>query len=375
MARPGVVVTSRAEAPPRSAATDAGMAFMLGKTEKGPAVALVTSMTQYQTLFGVRTAFTDAYDGAETFFQEGGTKLTVARAADAAGVDTALAALTKDLGPGQVFMPGALGGAPATQTALVTHAAANNRIALLDPLAADAGDKDDLIALAGTFTNTVNARYAALFAPVAVVPGLTSADTRSVSYSAVEAGIMSRNAGLYSPNVPAAGVNGQSRFAINLSAAFADVDREELNDNGVNVAKLVYGGVRTYGYRTLAPLSTGWGLLSNARLNMEIVAKAEEIGERYLFSQIDGRRVRISQFGADLTGMLVPYYEAGSLFGTSVDDAFYVDVGPAVNTLASIAAGELRAILALRMSPFAEYVVIEIVKVATETPLAVVAAA
>jgi hypothetical protein len=83
--------------------------------------------------------------------------------------------------------------------------------------------------------------------------------------------------------------------------------------------------------------------------------------------------VKIAQFGGDLTGMLVPYYEAGALFGSSVDDAFYVDVGPTINTLATIAAGELHALLALRMSPFAEYVVIDIVKVATATPLSLAA--
>jgi hypothetical protein len=106
---------------------------------------------------------------------------------------------------------------------------------------------------------------------------------------------------------------------------------------------------------------------------MQIVAKAEAIAENYVFAQIDGRRVKISQFGADLTGMLVPYYESGALFGDTVDDAFYVDVGPAVNTLESIAAGILRAVVGLRMSPFAELVIVEIVKVAVETPLSVAA--
>jgi hypothetical protein len=50
-----------------------------------------------------------------------------------------------------------------------------------------------------------------------------------------------------------------------------------------------------------------------------------------------------------------------------------VDVGPAVNTLESIAAGILRAVVGLRMSPFAELVIVEIVKVAVETPLSVAA--
>lgn len=412
---------------------------MVGATEKGADVKQVASLLQYQTQFGIRQGFTDAYDAAEAFFQEGGAKLTVARtngaltralpepvalrsdiaavptgtvdevlawvggdvnraAAAAAvegqgqqrttlldrlddimtaplvvdtGVASALAALTKDLGPGQVFVPGALGQAADTHTALLDHAAATNRVALLD--AAASSTAAALIAMADTLSVTANARYGALFAPAAIVPGITAGTTRTVPFSALEAGIMARNDAAYTPNVASAGVNGRSRFAVDLSATYTDAERESLNDAGVDIAKPVYGEVRAYGYRTLADLTTGWGLLSNARLNMEIAAKAEEIGERYLFTQMDGRRVTISQFGADLTGMLVPYYEAGSLFGTSAEDAFYVDVGPAVNTLDTIAAGDLRAILGLRMSPFAEYVVIEIVKVATETPLSVAA--
>lgn len=373
MTRPGVVVTSRAEAPPRSAPTDAAMAFLVGATESGDPVAQVASMTQYINEFGDRPTFTDAYDAAEAFFREGGGALTVSRsnAGGTADVGAGLDQLVRALGPGQVFIPGADGLVAANQTDLLQHAADNNRIALLD--APSDADATELSALAATYASSVNARYGALFAPAAIVPGVTSADVRTVPYSAVEAGIMARNAARFSANVPAAGVNGISRFAIDLTATFTDAERESLNDDGVNIARVIYGQVETYGYRTLAPDTTGWVNLGNARLNMEIVAKAEAIGERYVFSQIDGRRVKISQFGGELSGMLVPYYESGSLYGASVDEAFYVDVGPAVNTDESIADGILRAIVGLKMSPFAEMVVIEIVKVASDQSLSVAA--
>src|SRR5689334_9141669 len=111
MTRPGVVVTSRADLPPRSAPTDAGMAFMVGTTAEGDSVETVASMTQYTNEFGDRTGATDAYDAAEAFFREGGGKLTVSplATADATGVTDALDALTKSYGPGQVFIPGTLG--------------------------------------------------------------------------------------------------------------------------------------------------------------------------------------------------------------------------------------------------------------------------
>lgn len=373
MARPGVVVTSRADVPPRSAPTDAGMAFMVGKPASGTTVERVTSLTQYTQKYGQRTGGTAAYDAAEAFFQEGGSALIVSPLAtdDTGGLTDALDALTRGLGPGQLFVPAAMGVDAVAQDDLLDFAAATNRIALID--AAPDADAAALSTAAAALSASPNARYGALFAPGAIIQGVTTGSTRTVPYSAIEAGIMSRNSARFSPNVPAAGVNGISRFAIDLTATFTDAERESLNEDGVDIARSLYGQVETYGYRTLASIESGWANLGNARLNMEIVAKGETIGERYVFSQIDGRRVKISQFGAELSAMLVPYYEAGSLYGSTPDEAFFVDVGRQVNTDETIANGELHAVLGLRMSPFAEYVVIEIVKVASDQSLAVAA--
>lgn len=371
MSRPGVVVLSRAEAPPRSAPTDAGMAFMIGATASGPTEATtVRSFGEYQDAFGARTGTgTAMFDAVEAYFREGGSRLTVARAADVAAADASLAALPAALGPGQVLAPtAAIGQDPDVQASLIAHAAANNRIALLD--AAEDSTSAELVTLAGTYSAGENARYAALFAPAASVRGSDNV-IRTVGWSAIQAGIIARNDALNSPNVPAAGINGQSRTAIDLSAIFTDAEREDLNEAGVDVARLIYGTAEAYGYRTLADVDTGWGSLANARLNMAIVAKCQAIGERYVFSQIDGRGVKLSQFGAELSGMLAGYWAQDALFGTTADDAFYVDVGPAVNTPTTIANGELHAVIGLRMSPFAEYVVIEVVKTATDESLSV----
>jgi hypothetical protein len=59
----------------------------------------------------------------------------------------------------------------------------------------------------------------------------------------------------------------------------------------------------------------------------------------------------------------MPFYLAGSLFGTTPDEAFFVDVGETVNTPTTIANNELHAVIQLRMSPFGEEITIEIVKV------------
>jgi phage tail sheath protein FI len=397
-------VISRALPPPRSAPTDTGVCFIVGATSNTDTpYALVHSLTEFVDTFGARGTGTEqtTYDAADVYFREGGSQCyigsttavgTLAAAADASdsastskskasaaplaldtGIATALAALIKQLGPGQILIADpVLAADPANQSALLAHAAACNRVALLS--LAD-GDATALSTAATALQTDVNARYGAVFMPSAEVPGVTPGTTRTVPYTAIEAGIIARNDLAYTANQPAAGDLGQSVFALSLLGAYSDADYASLNDDGVNMARIVYGGVRTYGYRTIVDTSvdTTWENFGWARLNMEIVAQAEAIGEHYVFSQLDGRRRTIASFGGDLAAMLGPYYDLGALYGTAPADAYDVNVGVQVNTEATIANGELHAILSVRMSGMAEWVVIEIVKVATDQSLPVAA--
>src|SRR4051794_15259375 len=98
MARPGVIVQSRADAPPRSASTDTSMAFMVGATASGANIKTVSSFGAYQTEFGVRTGFVEASDAAEAFFREGGAQLTVSRAVVGATTESSKKATASDVG-------------------------------------------------------------------------------------------------------------------------------------------------------------------------------------------------------------------------------------------------------------------------------------
>lgn len=403
--RPGVDVISRALPPPRSAPTDTGVAFIVGATvTTNISYKLVHSLTEYVGVFGDRSGVGLAtYDAADVYFREGGSQLYVAPtnavgpfalesgaeyieaelepapktkasngvellAADA-GITAALARLTADLGPGQILIADmTLAAVVANQSALLAHAQACNRVALLSCIDGTASTLTN----AGTaLQNDANARYGALFAPSAVAPGVVAGTTRIVPYAAVVAGIIARNDIAYTPNQPAAGVLGQAVYALDVNGRYTDLEYQNLNVAGVNCARIIYGGVRTYGWRscvnpTATPqwLDFGW-----CRLNMALFAEADAIGERYVFSQLDGRRRTISQFGGDLSAMCAPYFDAGALYGTAPEEAYAVDVGLQVNTDATIANGELHAVISLRMSGMAEWVVIEVVKVATNQTL------
>lgn len=277
-----------------------------------------------------------------------------------AGWAAALDRFARDLGPGQVA---AFGRTTQTgHTDLLAHASVNNRVALLD--APDSDQVATLTAAAVAQRSGTNARDGAMLAPWAIVPGLVAGTTRRVPYSAVQAGLIARSDALYSPNRPAAGDNGQAVYAIGLGAAFTDAQREDLAEAGVTVARVLHGGVRTYDDVTLVDPATAptWKTLANVRLRMAIYAAFDVSAERFMFREIDGRGHVAAEFAGALAADLLPLYEADSLYGLTPQEAFQIETGPTVNTPETIEAGELRAVVSVRMSPSGRYVEIELVK-------------
>lgn len=271
------------------------------------------------------------------------------------------------LGPGQVLAPGRTTTAGHTQ--LLDHAAANNRVALLD--STDTPTVATITAQAAAQQSDSNARYAQLLAPWVVIPGITGGTTRTVPPSAFQAGLLARSDALNSANVPAAGENGQARYATDLTQAWTDSQRETLNEAGVTVIRDVYNTIQTYGIRSLADPDEDslWLQFPGARYLMSIRARVEAVAESFLFEQIDGRGIVFARLKSAIEGELLPDYEAGSLYGSSPEDAFVVDTGDQVNTEETIADGQIKAAVGVRVSPGAEYVYIEIARTAVDQSL------
>lgn len=271
---------------------------------------------------------------------------------------------TKDLGPGQVSFPGRTTTTAHSQLAAHCEALGGMRFAIYD--LADTATKATLKTAVSTMRSSGKGKYGGFFVPWQVIPGITPGTTRTIPFSALQAALYARSDGLgKSPNEPAAGDNGQSKFAIGLSQpAWSDADREDLNDSGVNVARVIYGGVRSYGNRTAVDpiLDSNWLECSNRRLYMVVAAKGDVIAEKFVQKQIDGQGNVFAAYAGELTGMLLPYYAQGSLYGETPEEAFNVDVGPQVNTPETIAAKEIHAVISLKMSPSAERVILQISK-------------
>ena len=274
----------------------------------------------------------------------------------------ALDKFTTGMGPGQVSAPGR--STTAAHTQLLDHAANQVRVAICDgPNTPTPGT----LKTAAVAARAGDQRYGAMFAPWLKVPGLSPNTFRTVPPSALVAARIAVVDNAYNPNTPAAGVKGEARWATGVSqSGWSDLERDDLNASGVDVIREILGVVRVYGWRTLVDenIDPGWVNLGNSRINMAIKSQAEDIGEQYVFEEIDGQGILFSRFAGGLTGMLLEYYNEGALYGETAPDAFNVDVGAQVNTPQTIAAGELRAVIAYRPSPAAELVTIEIVKVA-----------
>ena len=276
---------------------------------------------------------------------------------------TAAARSDSDFAPGQLLMPGRT--AAQAHADLIELAEAGNFVALLD--GADVASKATLVSAAATDRSAgSNERFGAFFGSWALIPGVADdGTTRTVPWSAVVAGHMAKLAAQgRSPNIAAAGDMGVSDFVLGLTQpAWTKEERSDLNEAGVNIARFHRGRYKTYGFRTLVDPTTDskWLQLTQARLDMEIRARAGIIADGYLFGEIDGQGHRFSDLARDLNGMLKDYWP-GSLYGSSPGAAFRVDVGESVNTEATIAAGEINAVIYYRIAPFGELVRIVVSK-------------
>lgn len=288
----------------------------------------------------------------------GGTDVAVADA----DVTAALAILTETYGPGQVSYPGNTGST--VQTALADHAVAYNRIAFLD--APNTATLASLTGAAETVQGSaMDSSYAAIFAPWLIVPGLGQFN-RTVAPSALAAAKVARNDQANDANVPAAGtVSGASNYAVNITQTYSQTDRATLNEAGVNVIRNVpnVNIIAIYGFRSLA-IDPSWKFLNNVRFRMQVTRDFDIVAEGFIFQEIDGKNQIFSTFAGALAGLCSSYWMRKSIYGDNASAAYSVNCGPQVNTPATIAAGQINAQVNLKMSPFGEFVTINVTKYA-----------
>jgi hypothetical protein len=278
---------------------------------------------------------------------------------------TAIDRFGKDLGPGQVCMPGDT--RTAAHQMLAQHALDKNRFAYGD---APDSSSASTVAAAGAAIRALGkdlARHIQILDPWLIAPGTTAATTRTIPPCGVQAGMAARVDAGGNPNRAVAGRNGISRFASAAKYTRTDDERETLADAGVTVYLSIGGLLQAYDDVTPVDPATDpeWLGAAGNRFVMRVIADALEIARAHMFAQEDGAGVEFSDFNGDLKGMLARWYSDRALYGATAAEAFRVETGPSVNTPQTIAARQLKAAIALKISPNARQVVVQI----TNTPL------
>lgn len=283
---------------------------------------------------------------------------------DAGSFTAALDRFTYEMGPGQVGSPGR--DDPETHLSIGAHIDRNHRCAVIDlPLTES---PTELIAARGELDGQVGARSTLAMGSWLNYPFVVAPAVVTIPYSGVQMGIIARTDKLGDVSAVAAGSNGISRLATGLANDFTDADRTNLNANGVTLGRQMFGRVRTYGYRTAAgpDIRDNWTFFQESRVIMAIAHQCNATLEEYVFDTIDGKGHLLVHAKNALIGVCSAFYQAGSLFGATAQEAFKVVCDFSNNPIDTIRLGELHASVYLRTSKIAEWVKVDIVKVPTE---------
>lgn len=363
----GVEVNTRVAPVSRGVPTSTDTLFLAGTWSAGPTTApvLVRSMADVDANVATRTSNTALWDYLDVFFREGGKRAYVIRYTTGVGaLATALNLFGPELGPGQVVAPSETPGAT-TYGALLDHAAAMNRFALLD-----VGNGDTVTAMTtlATAVPTSNVDYGAVFGPWVTVPppaGVVGGTDRTVHGSAVVAALVARADALGNPNRAAAGRDFPLRYVTGFARTVTWAERDALLSAGVNLFADRYGALQLYGFQTkVAQTDTSPYWQANAaRARMWLKARALAAGENYMFRPIDGRGLLANGLKTDLDVIAGELYAVNGLYGVTPDEAFQTTVGIQLNTTSTVAQGELNAQIEARFSLHTKRVLIDLVTV------------
>ena len=284
---------------------------------------------------------------------------------------TALTNLPSTLGPGQVALPGKT--SSTAWSGLLSHAAANNRFAILDMT--DSSSDSSIIGQAQQLGSNANASYGMIIQGSLVLPGLTPGTTRTVPGSSAVCALRARMASTLNNNAAPAGPRwGLSRpigFTeyygplppqSSSSGAFQQADVNSLEAAGVNVFANYYGTLCLFGFVTPVSKNTDaiyWQATASCE-RMNLIALSQAAMAPYLFQTIDGAGTTISAMNGDLQAIVQNEWGNNALYGATAALAGSVLTAPPVNTAQTAAAGQLNAQLFVRISPFADTVSISI---------------
>lgn len=249
--------------------------------------------------------------------------------------------------------------------ALLDHAAKYNKVALLAPYAE--ATKADAISTAAALQASPNGSYGALFYPHLIIPD--GSGTRQISPEGYVAAARARaftEVGFW--QVPA-GDRARTRWVVGTVQPVNVALNNELSAGLVNGIVTTSGRVRLYNWTSLASDRDNLALLTARDVLNNLTVQVEGVLEPLVFSTIDSRGHLLSSVESAVTSVLSPIANAGGFYGRvvdgeEVDPGYSIRVDSTNNTLETGAENTVVVSIAVRLSPTAALVKVEIVKVA-----------
>lgn len=264
----------------------------------------------------------------------------------------------KGMGDGAVALPGV---GPSVHTALIAHADAYNRVAIL------ASARGDAQSTLSSYAASLDAKRAGLFAPWVKIRD-DFGGTRAISPEGYVAACRARAHETIGPWQAAAGENAKARFVVEPDQVFSPDSADQLDAAKVNVIRTLANAVRLYGWKSLSADTDNWAMLTGADVINRIVVDAERQLEPYVFGVIDSSGHLLSAIAGTLTGIVIPMANAGGLFalrdvtGDPIDPGYKVNVSDTINPVSSLALDQVFAELGVRVAPTAAQVTLQVSK-------------
>lgn len=281
----------------------------------------------------------------------------------AADVTAALDLAGTDWGSGAVAVPGYP--ADIVAEAVLQHAAKHNRVALFSGEAT--ATQADVTGLAAEIANFEFAEYGALVYPWVVVPDGSSRRTAPPEgFAAAKRAVAHSQIGSW--RAPA-GDFSTAEWVVDTATPLGTGVNDELADANVTGIINTNGRVRLYGWWSLSPDADNYEMLTARDVLNTLAVQCADVLEPFVFEEIDGRGILVSRIESALVGVLDPISLANGFFpmrdaeGNEVDPGYRVVVDETLNTAESMAANKIVARVSVRLSPTANLIELEIVKV------------
>ena len=308
------------------------------------------------------TATAGASSGLPTAGSRTFTSGTNGNSPSAVEIASALNAFTSNLGPGAVCAPGHYDSS--LRTALIEHAADNNRIAIMSFAKDDT--YEDAISDVASFSGADNAEFGAFFYSWVKKPN--GALTMVVPPEGYVCGKRAKVHNQFGAWNPYAGERTEATYVTSTYQTVSKTAADALDAGFINPIRVINGTVRVYGARSASDDTSNFRFVMAREVLNQITYEAEAALEGLLFLPIDGRKSTFARVQATLVAIMDRIriggglYEAFDANGRQIDYGYTVQVNDANNPLTQLATGVIKAKIGARVSSIGDTIEVEITK-------------